>query len=87
VGRVKTKWNNYNSQILESKNSIKTNWEIVNVESGKKSFNEDLQVLNIDGKFTNNPRAIASACNEYFLSLVEKIYLNNNNNNNNDKKH
>jgi hypothetical protein len=56
----------------------------VKVESGKKTINEDVQVLNIDGKCTNNPQAIASAFNEYFLSLVEKIYLNNNNNNDND---
>jgi hypothetical protein len=41
--------------------------------------------LNIEGKSTNNPQAIASAFNEYFLSLVEKTYLNNNNNNNNNK--
>jgi hypothetical protein len=29
------KRNNYNSQILESNNKIKTTWEIVKVESGK----------------------------------------------------
>jgi hypothetical protein len=56
----------------------------VKAESGKKTINEDVQVLNIDGKATNNPQAIASAVNEYFFSLVEKIYLNNNNNNNNN---
>jgi hypothetical protein len=56
----------------------------VKVESGKKTINEDVQGLNIDGKSTNNLQAIASAFNEYFLSLVEKIYLNNNNNNNNN---
>jgi hypothetical protein len=78
------KQNNYNRQILESNNKIKTAWEIVKVESGKKTINEDVQVLNIDGKSTNNPQSIASAFNEYFLSLVEKIYLNNNNNNNNN---
>jgi Zn-dependent peptidase ImmA (M78 family) len=55
----------------------------VKVESGKKTINEDVQVLNIDEKATNNLQAIASAFNEYFCSLVEKIYLNNNNNNNN----
>jgi hypothetical protein len=33
-----TKRNNYNSQILESKNSIKTKWEIVKVESGKENI-------------------------------------------------
>jgi hypothetical protein len=53
----------------------------VEVESGKKTIKEDVQVLNIDGKFTNNPQAIASTFNEYFLSFVENICLNNNNNN------
>jgi hypothetical protein len=32
-------------------------------------------VLNNDGKFSNNPQAIASAFKEYFLLLVEEIYL------------
>jgi hypothetical protein len=68
---------------LQSKqNKIKTTWDIVKVESGKKTVNEDVQSLNIEGKSTNNPQAIASAFNKYFLSLVEKTYLNNNNNNN-----
>jgi hypothetical protein len=53
------------------------------VESGKKTINEDVQVLNIDEKSTNNPQAIVSAFNEYVPSLVKKIYLNNNNNGNN----
>jgi hypothetical protein len=30
------------------------------------------QVLNIDGKSTNNPHTIANAFNEYYLSLAEK---------------
>ncbi|PNF17558.1 hypothetical protein B7P43_G15556, partial [Cryptotermes secundus] len=47
-----------------------------------KSVNEDIESLNIEGKSTNNPQAIASAFNEYFLSLAEKTYSNNNNNNN-----
>jgi hypothetical protein len=51
----------------------------VKVESGKKTINEDVQVLNIDGQSTQNPQAIASVFKEYFLSLIEKIYVNNNN--------
>jgi hypothetical protein len=74
------KQNNYNSQILKSNNKIKTTWDIVKVESGKKTVNSDAQSLNIEGKSANNPQAIASAFNEYFLSLVEKTYYNNNNN-------
>jgi hypothetical protein len=56
----------------------------VKVESGKKSVNVDVQSLNIEGKSTNNPQAIASAFNEYFLSLAGKTYSNINNNNNNN---
>ena len=37
------------------------------------------QVLNIDGKSTNNPQATANAFNEYFLSLVEKPCVDDNN--------
>jgi hypothetical protein len=36
--------------------------------------------LNIDGKSPKIPQAIARVLNEYFLSLIEKIYVNNNNN-------
>jgi hypothetical protein len=57
----------------------------VKVESGKKTINEDVQVLNIDGKSIKSLKAIAvSAFNVYFLSLIEKIYVNSNNNNNNN---
>jgi hypothetical protein len=36
------KRNNYNSQITESNTKIKTTWEIVKVESGRKTINEDV---------------------------------------------
>jgi hypothetical protein len=49
----------------------------------EKAINEDVQVLNTDGKSTNNLQVNASAFYEYFLYLVEKIYLNNNNDNDN----
>jgi hypothetical protein len=51
----------------------------VKVESGKKTINDDVQILNIDGKSTKNLQAIVSAVNEYFVSLIEKIYVNNSN--------
>jgi hypothetical protein len=48
---------------LKSNNKIKTTWDIVKVESGKKTVNEEVQSLNTEGKSTNNPQAIASAFN------------------------
>jgi hypothetical protein len=67
----KAKKNNYNSQILESNNKIKNLWEIVKLDSGRKNISEETQVLNIDGKSSNNPQTITNVFNEYLLSLVE----------------
>jgi len=65
----KANWNNYNNQILESYSKIKTIWETVKLESGRKNITEETQVLNIDGKSTNNSQTITSAFNKYFLLL------------------
>jgi hypothetical protein len=62
------KQNNYNCQILEPNNEIKTTWKILKVESRKKTFNEDVQILNIREKSTKNPQATANVFNEYLLS-------------------
>jgi hypothetical protein len=43
--------------MLRSNNKIKTTWETVKVESGKKinkSNNEDIQEINVDSKSTDN---------------------------------
>jgi len=64
-------WGGYNSQILKSNSKIKTIWEIVKLESDRKSINEEAQVLSIGGKSANKPQTIANAFNGYFLSLVE----------------
>jgi hypothetical protein len=46
---------NYNNQILASNNKIKTTWEIVKLELGRKTINVGVQSLNIDGMSTTNP--------------------------------
>jgi len=39
----------------------------VKLESGRKNITEETQVLNIDGKSTNNSQTITSTFNKYFL--------------------
>jgi hypothetical protein len=69
---VEAKQGNCNNLMVDSSNKIKTIWEIVQLESGRKNINEETQVLNIDGKSANNAQTIVSEISEYFLSLVEK---------------
>jgi hypothetical protein len=83
---LEAKQNNYNNQILRSNNKIKTTWEIVKVESGKrvkKNNNMDIQEINLDGDSTDNPQVTASVFNEYFLSVAEKTLPQDNNINSN----
>jgi hypothetical protein len=59
---LEAKQNNYN-QILRSNNKIKTTWELVKVESGKrinKNNNINTQEINVDGDCTDNPQVIAN---------------------------
>jgi hypothetical protein len=72
---LEAKWNNYNTQFLRSNNKIKTTWEIVKEDSGKKinkNNNINIQGINVDGDSTDNPQVIASVFNEHFLSVAEK---------------
>jgi hypothetical protein len=84
---LEAKRNNYNSQILRFSNKIKTTWEIVKVESGKrinKNNNTNMQEINVDGDSTDDPQVVAGVFNEYFLSVAEKPLPQDNNINNND---
>ena len=53
--------------IVDSNNKIKTVQEFIQLESGSKNINKEAQLLNIDGKSSNNLQTIVSAFNEYFL--------------------
>jgi hypothetical protein len=62
--------------MLRSSNKIKTTWETVKVESGKKinkSNNEDIQEINVDCKSTDNPHIIVNIFDEYFFQLLKKF--------------
>jgi hypothetical protein len=64
------------NQILRSNNKIKTTWETVKVDSGKrihKNNKINMQEINVDGGSTDNPQLVISVFNDYFLSVGEKL--------------
>jgi hypothetical protein len=56
---------NYNTQIINLNNTIKTAWEIIKLETGRKVNNDNIHSL------------IADTFNNYFLSIAENINVNN----------
>jgi hypothetical protein len=75
---LEAKQNNYNNQILNSNNNIKSSWENVKVESGKiinKNNNINIQEINVDGDSIDNLQVFVSVFKEYFLSVAEKTFL------------
>jgi hypothetical protein len=59
--------------ILNSKNKMKTTWNINKLETGKKSSKRGVHFLNINGKLTDNQQTIANSFNNYFLTIADKI--------------
>jgi hypothetical protein len=60
-------------KIADSNNKIKTIWDIVRSESGRKNKEEDILKINFNGKLTNNPKIISNSFNTYFLTMTDTI--------------
>jgi hypothetical protein len=52
---------NYDTQIINSNNEIKTTWEIIKLETGRKASNDNIHSLNVEGRVINNQQTIADA--------------------------
>jgi hypothetical protein len=74
-GIKETKIANYKRQILNSDNVMKTTWNIIKSEIGRKVKNKVIHKLNIDGNTINNYRVTSDAFSN-FLSVAEKITVN-----------
>jgi hypothetical protein len=63
---------NYNSTIPKSSDKNKTVWNIIKLETGKKSTNEDTHVLNIEENINSKHQVIADALInfKYFLRNI-----------------
>ena len=56
----------YNRRVLNSNNKSKTTWNIVKTITNNKNINNNISTMNIKGKLSSNPLAIANAFNTYF---------------------
>jgi hypothetical protein len=56
---------------------LKTTWSIIKSVTGKKTNNAGIQLLNIEGKLTDNHHTITNFVNNYYLIVADKITSNN----------
>jgi DNA-directed RNA polymerase specialized sigma subunit len=64
----------YDKLILNSHNKIKTNWDIINKETGRNTKKFEINTMKIDGKKLNDQQqAIAKEFNKYFVNIADKI--------------
>ena len=67
----------YDAQIISSNNKMKKTWDIINLETHRKTNNGEIQSLKIEDKYVTNQQSIAESFNTYFLSVVDNIKNNN----------
>jgi hypothetical protein len=63
----------FDRRIINSKNKLKTTWNIIRTETGKKESKEDIQYLDIKGNTSSNQQIMANKFNDYFLTIVDNI--------------
>jgi hypothetical protein len=73
-----TKRLNYDTQIINLNDAIKTTWEIVKLKMGRKANNGNIHPFNVASRMINNQQNIADTFNNYFLSITENIKVNKN---------
>jgi hypothetical protein len=59
--------------MCNSKNKIKTTWNVVKTVTSRKPINDDIHNLNIDGKIIRNNQLISIYFNEHFLTTANEI--------------
>jgi predicted nuclease of restriction endonuclease-like (RecB) superfamily len=67
----------YNGLITNSKNKIKTTWNIVKSITGKNLVNKLPLSVCINGALTENQQVIADSFQIHFLSIADKLVSNN----------
>jgi hypothetical protein len=76
----------YEKKISDSNNKIKTIWDIVKSESGRKNNKKDIIMVKVNGKLTDDPKIISNSFNTYFLTKADNIIDETQNMNNSDMK-
>jgi hypothetical protein len=64
----------YNDELISnSKNRIKTTWEIIKKETGKFKHHSTIESLRINNTTVSNPTEIAHYLNDYFSAVADAI--------------
>jgi hypothetical protein len=64
----------YDKQIRNFTNKIRTTWKIIDSEIHKKAKKDNIQILHIEGKNTNNLNIIVDAFNNYFNKIADNFH-------------
>jgi flagellar basal body P-ring protein FlgI len=64
----------YERQIRNSKNKVRTTWNLINREVHNKVMKENIQTLNIEGKNDTNLNNIVEVFNKYFSGVADTIH-------------
>jgi hypothetical protein len=59
---------NCDTQIINSNYTIKTTWEMIKLEMGRKVRNDNIHSFNVKGRVINNQQTTADTVKNYFLS-------------------
>jgi hypothetical protein len=70
----------YDGLIANSKNKMKTTWNIVKSVTGKRSEKKPFQLVYINGTLTENQQVITGSFQNHFLSIADKTISTINNN-------
>lgn len=69
---------NCDTHIMNFNYTIKSMWEIVMLEEGRKEQCDNINQLNVDGSsMISNQQTVAGTFNNYFLSVAENVNVNN----------
>jgi hypothetical protein len=64
----------HEKQIINSKNKVRTTWNLINGEVCRKVMKENIQTLNIKGKNDTNLNNIVEVFNKYFSGIADTIH-------------
>jgi hypothetical protein len=67
----------YRRRISTSKNQIKTTWNFVKSETGRKIDIEEIPTISYNGLRIDDQQTVSSIFNDYFSSIAEKIMCTN----------
>jgi hypothetical protein len=63
----------YDRDVLNFNNVMRTSWKLINKELGKDHKNHGIQSVNIDDRYPANQQTIVDTFNEHFTAIPDMI--------------